>query len=200
MTRQRPKASKRAGRALATRPKLPEHNTVVAFDLSLRSAAAIAVPLDFSDGLRWESVRWATFGRELTQDAGEAARCGRMRDLATWAVAFAREHAAAVVFLEEQAFSKNGAMARELAGATWTVRLALHDATVSVRLVTASAARKVFLGHARAGAKAAVQEALRGIGAPFAESGDVCDAFAVANYGASDLGARCVMLGLEGAA
>jgi hypothetical protein len=59
------------------------------------------------------------------------------------------------------------AMAREVAGMTWTVRLALDAAGILVRLVTASAARKVLLGKVpRSELKTAVQSALLGMFPP----------------------------------
>lgn len=169
--------------------------TVIGLDLSLRCAAAVALPLRFSDGLRWPSVRFTTVGRELPKSATEAQRCARMRQISDALLTFVQGTDAASVWVEEVAFNQRGAMARENAGLAWVVKLALIEAGYVVRTVPASAARKVFLGHARKGAKKDVQRALAEIGAPFAASNDVCDAFVIANYGGSELGGGCLMLG-----
>lgn len=173
---------------------------VIGLDLSLRASAAVALPVNWSDGLRWPSVRSETFGHGLPKDATEADRCARLRGIADRVLKFVAEQPVRTVWLEEMAFSQRGAMAREIAGLTWLVKVALHEAGYRVRTVPASQARRVFLGHARRGAKADVQQALHSIGAPFAASDDCCDAFVIANFGASEAGGRCLMLGIEGAA
>lgn len=168
---------------------------VVGLDLSLRSAAAVALPIDFHDGLRWDRVRHVSSGYPLPKTASELQRAGRIRTVRDDVLTFVRGTDATEVWMEEMAFSRSGAMAREIAGMTWVVRLVLMDAGYTLRVVTASAARKVFLGHARKGAKQLAQQALSDIGAPFADCDDTCDAFVIANYAASELGGRALMLG-----
>lgn len=169
---------------------------IVGLDLSLRASAAIALPLDFAATLDWTATRWTTCGSSLPRDASERERCDRLRTIRDHLLAFIGEHQPTAVFLEEQAFGQSGSMSREIAGMTWTVRLALDAAGVPVRLVTASAARKVLLGKVpRAKLKTAVQSALLGIGAPFADDDDVSDAFTIANFGLTELGHAGVMLG-----
>ena len=163
---------------------------IVGLDLSLTCTGMVAIPLDFARDVSWSACHWTTAGQGLSRDATEQQRIARMRDIADAVTAFCREHATSV-WLEEQAFRQSGAMARELAGMTWTVRMALADAGFKVNLVHATAARKRFLGHSRRGAKTDLRLAVIGLDAPF-DGPDLCDAWAVANYGLAEQGYPCV--------
>ena len=167
--------------------------------LSLESSAAVAVPDELArmlgSAVGWPYVPVVTAGSKLRKTADNAARCARIARIAADMVAFAGEHRPASVWIEEVAFGKNSPGAKENAGLAWAVRIGLWQAGYHVNLVPASQARKVFCGVGGGdGIKAAIQEACRQIGAPFAEQGDCCDAFVVANFGLSAQGNLAVMV------
>ena len=165
---------------------------IVGIDLSLRRSGMVAVPEAWD--LDWTAVRTATAGYPLGRSASTEEHIGRLRTVSGAVVAFVREHDAKTVALEEYAFAQRGAGSREIAELGGVVKVALAEAGVEVRIVTASAARKLLLGAVpRAGAKAATFEALRAMGATF-ETDDEADAFALANWLSAELGGVAVTL------
>lgn len=158
---------------------------VLGLDLSLAASAAVAVPLDW-DG-DWSRDRACVVGEKLRRDATDAERARRTETIAARLVAFARSTGATKAFIEGYACGlKTSAHSRgELGG---VVRLELVRAGIELTTVPMQTARKLLLGRCpKQGAKVAVAEALRAAGARF-EGLDESDAFAVLNWGMSEVG------------
>ena len=100
-----------------------------------------------------------------------------------------------VVAIENYGFSRRSSSVTKLAELGGAVRVALWDAGIIARPITASAGRKLLLGKVPVkGQKARAQAALWGAGCPKTWSGDVLDAFACANLALSDQGVPALTL------
>lgn len=154
---------------------------LVAYDLSLRGAAAAALP--FRLGGRIETCR---FGGDLSLGSSEAQRLERLSLLETEALKFWRRAGRPrVVAIEQYAFSSSGAHAHAIGEAGGVVKLALHREGVRVVPVWASAARKTltgFGGGSSAVAKTAVRKALIAFGVRDDLSFDEYDAICTGNW------------------
>ena len=171
---------------------------VVGLDLSLRSTGCVAVPHTFAAALDWGSVRHCAITTEsLPQGASVRERTGRLVAVAVQIERWLRNDRADVVALEMQAFRQRQAHARELGELTGIVCAELLPLGLPIVLVTASAARKTLLGRCPAtGAKGAVSEMLRRMGAPWTDP-DRSDAYAVANHVLSMHGHPAVTVGRD---
>lgn len=109
-------------------------------------------------------------------------------------VAFARATGATKAFIEGYAYGLKTS-AHSLGELGGVVRLELVRAGLELVTVPMQTARKLLLGRCpKQGAKVAVAEALRAAGARF-EGLDESDAFAVLNWGLSEVGGYCFALG-----
>lgn len=165
--------------------------TVVGLDLSLRLAAAVALPSswDPASDARWD-VPNLRVGGELDQYDGSAAE--RVNSIVDAVTLFVIKHGghSPRVFVENYAFSRQGtgsaSLVVELGGA---LKFWLRRRTgVEVASVNDNTARKFFLGKLPAKNRAAAtHEMLKKIGCPWPES-DRGDAWVIANYGRSECG------------
>jgi Holliday junction resolvasome RuvABC endonuclease subunit len=163
--------------------------TLLGLDLSLTASAVVAVPLDW-DG-NWSRVRSCVTGEKLERSASDAERAHRTERIAARLVSFARSVGATHAFVEGYAYGLRTS-AHSLGELGGVVRLALVTAGLELATVNMGTARKLLLGVCpRSSAKVAVAETLRAAGAPRAWSLDESDAFAVANFGLSELGGYC---------
>jgi Holliday junction resolvasome RuvABC endonuclease subunit len=170
-------------------------SVVLGVDLSLTGLGLVAVPTDWD--LRWSRVARATLGMELSKGASARELAMRRRalcdDVARWA---SRRNVTHVWFEAYPVMGRvfNVDKLAELGG-VFKDRLAeigLHPEPVSN-----TTARKLLLGKLPpSDRKAVVVEMLRLLGAGF-DDPDQADAFAVANYGLSELGAPCITVPLE---
>lgn len=167
---------------------------LLGLDLSVRAAAAVAVPMDY-DG-RFDRVRSLVVGEPLRRDSTDVERARRCETIATRLVRFALESRCSVAYVEGYAFSRRTA-AHTLAELGGVVRLELVRAGLDVRTANMGTARKLLLGRVPRGSdpKAMVAEAFRAAGAPIDWSLDVTDAMACANLGLSLLGGYCFAQG-----
>lgn len=163
------------------RGRRPTH--AVGLDLSLRAAAACALPLGWEGDLA--EVLMMTTGSTLAADAHARAQIERYVQIAHDVLVFCINHPPKVALVEDYAFSGGGqARARALAelGGAVKARL-LDDLDLAVEPVTASHARKVLLQKLpRRGVKEYAVANVRRLG-PIASrwTEDECDAFVIAN-------------------
>lgn len=121
----------------------------------------------------------------------DMSHCDHMDTIATWLVAFAAEHRATHVFIEQYAYNMfkqaNKAKLVELGGVV-KHQLWKHWG-VETQAVVASQARKLIAGKLPSkDKKVYTQQFLLSMGTPHHWSGDVMDAFVVANYGRHVMG------------
>lgn len=129
-------------------------------------------------------------GEKLRKEASDAERARRTETIAARLVAFARSTGATKAFIEGYAYGLKTS-AHSLGELGGVVRLELVRAGVELVTVPMQTARKLLLGKCpKQGAKVAVAEALRAAGARF-EGLDESDAFAVLNWGMSEVGGYC---------
>jgi len=160
---------------------------IVGLDLSLTGTGVVVLETSWTPG-SWQGVRTATFGYGLPEGVSERDRIGRIVDIAQRVVAFVPR--GAEVFIESLAFGRfTGSASSKLAGLTDVVKVALFmDKGILTQVVTAGQARKLLLGYGQGqDIKKQVEQRLRGAGAPVRNNNEA-DAFAIANYGRSELG------------
>jgi Holliday junction resolvasome RuvABC endonuclease subunit len=161
---------------------------ILGLDLSLRAAAGAVLRPDWQPG-DWDiPTHVAGYPIEAANRSPEAS-AQRLWFIAEELLAFAKEHNVTSVFVEDAAYGlagRSGVVLAELAGAVkYAFRARLKLVVVPVN---ASTVRKYFLGKLpRKNHAAAVYDALTSIGCPLKTS-DEKDAFAVANYGRTELG------------
>jgi len=153
---------------------------LLGLDLSLTASAAVACDMSW-DG-DWSRVQSCVVGEKLRKDSSDAERARRTESIAARLVAFARSTGATKAFIEGPAYSLRTS-AHSLGELSGVVRLELVRAGVELVTVPMQTARKLLLGRA-------VAEALRAAGARF-EGLDESDAFAVLNWGMSEVGGYC---------
>lgn len=164
------------------RPKV----VVVGLDLSLRAAAACAIPLTWGQDIR--RVRTAVFGYPLDANATQREHAERRAQIAHDVVVFCINNGARHVFVEDYAFSKRASSVTKLAELGGVVKDHVLDCLdLEVVPVTASVSRKTMLQRlVKRDVKAWVLGSVRQrFGAQVAAWGeDEIDAFVVANHGA----------------
>jgi hypothetical protein len=160
---------------------------ILALDLSLRGAGAVALPLNWSGN--WNVIPRQTFGEKLSRDATEQMRIGRLIRLSASIVSFAEMFDVAEVYVEQYAFTST--FGREALGELGGVvrhQMATKLGRVASAVAPASA-RKLLMGACpRKGAKDAARVHLHQVGMPPDWTSDEADAFVIANYAASALG------------
>lgn len=162
-------------------------------DASLSATALAAVP--FNWGLDWSRVRRATVGRKLDLKAPLAERVARIEEIVDRTRVFCAVERADVVFLEDYAFdqAQRAHSLGELGGQL--KRLLIKELGLDVRLVAATAARKLLGKMPRKGAKDEAHIRLTTAGAPLEWTRDELDAFLAANWGLSGIkGADALIL------
>lgn len=174
----------------------------IGLDLSLTAPAACLIPPRWRLGYWWslDVVAWDPPGDMLD----EQARIRRVEWIVDRVDEFVAKAALRVVvghaappaiFIEGYAFSRSSSSVTKLAELGGAVRVDLRRRGFVARSVTASAARKLLLGRLpKREAKNATHGALRAAGVPPAWSGDVLDAFVVANFGLTELGLPALTL------
>lgn len=166
---------------------------VLGLDLSLRGAGMVAVPAFW--GGDWNRVARHTFGEALARDAADALRVGRLTRIAAMIVEFARRHGTTDAIVEGYSFASQSSQAHSLGELGGVVR---HQLVEKLGIVPASvpvhSARKLLLGKLpRKDAKIATRAYLTKCGMPASWSMDEGDAFVVANYLLSELGAYALV-------
>lgn len=167
---------------------------VLGLDLSLKRSAAVLIPAG------WELGAWGALAVEswptddpppgMSPERQQVERTERIDYVSQRVLAFVTRHRPTHLFLEDYGFSRHSSSVTALGELRGVVRRDLLRGFGKVPLpVPVSAVRRVFFGGAlpRSDAKVYVQQALYGAGAPFGND-DECDAYAVAAYGASELG------------
>lgn len=160
---------------------------VVGVDLSLRAAAACAIPLDWDRrGHDLRRLRTIVVGGELHDPTDELERVGRLDRIERALVEFCREHRAVSVAVEQYAMG-TGRQAHKHAigevGGAFKLGLFRRRGEVAQPLV-ASASRKVFAGKLpRAGVKKWIVAQAARLGPPVdGWTADEVDAFVTANH------------------
>jgi len=162
--------------------------TFLGLDLSLNATGMVAVPADWNG--EWHRIRRHTYGEDLTKDAPEPARIGRLLRISSEVLAFARLHRVTDVVCEQYAFSAQAAQARALGelGGVVKVRLSL-ELGLNAQPVPPASARKLLLGKLPTrGVKEATHEELVRMGMPIQWGLDEMDAFVVANWAMAAVG------------
>jgi Holliday junction resolvasome RuvABC endonuclease subunit len=165
--------------------------TILGLDLSVRCAAAVAVPFTWCGD--WRGVETFKCGAALAKTATDDERAARLAKTARQLVRFATVNNVTEAWLESYAFSRNGAhTAGEVGG---VVRVALADARIRLHTSQMSTARKLVLGHVPTGRdaiKAAVKSTWAAAGfTAGANDDDLADAMTAANMGLVEAGAFC---------
>jgi hypothetical protein len=179
----------------------------IGFDLSLSAPAAVALPLDWTPGDWARCKSW--LGKPPTPKNQDDLRgqLDRYDAIASWAVNAVRETlewqpATTELdgFVEAYGFSKNNASASRIMESGGVVKMRLYEKFGLVLTpVTSSETRKLLLGFnprkPKYDAKVVIQDALfNRAGAPKTWDDNQCDAFAVANFGLSNLGSVAMMV------
>jgi hypothetical protein len=173
---------------------------VVGLDLSLTGAGMVAVPSFW--GGDWNRVAHHTFGEKLPRDAEEALRIGRLTRISAAVVEFARRHGATDIAIEGYAFASMQSHAHSLGELGGVVRhQVVHQLGIVPSSVPVHSGRKLLLGKVpRKDAKIATRAFLTKAGMPASWSMDEGDAFVVANFALSELGAFAFVTAPEGKA
>lgn len=168
------------------------NEVVLGIDASLTGTGLVAVPLGWD--LEWRRIQHITLGVSLTKLATERERLERMQmlalDVRTWAIRVGATHAWIEDLPTQAAF--NIPQLAELRG---FIRSELmRECGLFVERAPQSSIRKLFLGRLPPRErKQAVIAALDCMTDVF-QTADEKDAFVVANWGLSELGAPCVAL------
>ncbi len=166
----------------------------MSLDLSARGTAALALPCSWAGD--WTKLR-CLFATEasLSRGAAESERAIRLNTIAQKVVRFALDYEVTLAYVEDYAFSRNNYDLGELRG---VVRHELIRAGVPFLRCNMGTARKLMLGkipRGKGAAKAAVFRSLKEAGMPLFGPKDLwfdqSDAFAVMNFGLSELGGYC---------
>jgi Holliday junction resolvasome RuvABC endonuclease subunit len=167
--------------------------TVLGLDLSLTSPGMCVIPCGWELG-DWGGLHCFTWVPEIFGQT-ERDRISRIVGIADFVFAYALQHHAEHVFVEQYAFSRSSSSVTKLAELGGAVRAKFYwEAQIVLQPVVASQARKLVLGKLPAkDAKKLTHMALASAGAGF-ENGDVADAFVVANFGLSELGLTALTL------
>lgn len=160
-----------------------DRSMIIGLDLSLRAAAACAIPIDWSHELG--EVRTCVSGSALAQSATPADRLKRIMAISLGIVAFCRAHRAKHVYIEEYAFAQGASHAREVAELGGVLKFRLYDQLGIVAVpVVASRARKLLLQKLpRKDVKAWVVANVKRLPGAADWTPDEVDAFVVANAG-----------------
>lgn len=161
---------------------------IIGLDLSLRAAAACALPIDWDHDMR--TIRTCVSGIALGKDATSAHRLERINAISAGIVAFCRAHKASEVFVEEYAFAQGASHAREIAelGGVIKYRLFAELSLVAIPVV-ASRARKVLLQKLpRKDVKPWVVANVKRLPGTVDWTPDEVDAFVIANCGSEMVG------------
>jgi Holliday junction resolvasome RuvABC endonuclease subunit len=165
----------------------PRSATIVGVDLSLRRAAACALPVDW-DKRGWDlsAVHTIVTGSELADASDERSRIERLRHVARDLVDFIERNEACRVAIEQYAMGTGRQSHKHSVGevgGAFKLKLLDHLDLVAEPVV-ASQARKTFAGRLpRAGVKDWIVEQVRRLGgSALGWSPDECDAFVVANH------------------
>lgn len=156
---------------------------IIGLDLSLRAAAACAIPVGWDHDLR--AVRTRVSGGPLKQDASPKERLQRICRISADIVVFCREHQVERVYVEEYAFAQGASHAREIAELGGVVKFRLFERFGLVaEPVVASRARKLLLQKLpRKDVKAWIVANVKRLPGAALWSPDECDAFVVCNAG-----------------
>ena len=169
---------------------------IIGFDLSLTAPAAVALPLDWRPG-SWRRVEAEVIRPPPPGSADDlVAQQRRYITIAGWAVGFvSRFSGTRHLFRESYGFNQNTANGSRLMESGGIACCDIYRRyKLAVRPVAASSARKFLLGFnpsKRTGhdAKVEVRAALYKAGASKKWDDNICDAFVVANFGLTEVGA-----------
>lgn len=169
---------------------------VIGIDPSQTGLGIVAVPLDW--GQRWELVRAKSFGRPLGKHATRPElvelAAAIARDVTAWVDwvrgAYGAEQRKVCAFIE--GFLSKGAFGHDrVIRVASVVEHELRTLGIYCQGVPIASARKLFLGRVPTGAKKMINDVLAAQ-TDVLTDGDQRDAFVVANYGLSELGAPCL--------
>lgn len=162
-------------------------------DLSLSAAGLVAVPWDW--GGDWSRVARHHVGHSLPRDATELRRVGRLHQITSETIMFAKRHACSVACFEHYAFGARFERERlgELGGAV-KLGLVSQAGMALFESVPSSTARKLLLGRVpKSDPKAHVREHLLRAGMPRVWTDDEMDAFVAANWYLAGAGAYALV-------
>lgn len=155
---------------------------VMGLDLSLSAAGFVAVPSDW--GGDWTRIARHHVGHSLPRDATELRRVGRLHQITSEGIMFAKRHGCSAAVFEHYAFGTKFERERlgEVGGAM-KLGLVAQAGIVDFESKSAGTARKLLMGKCPTkDAKAHVREFLLGHGMPRVWTDDEMDAFVVANW------------------
>jgi hypothetical protein len=165
---------------------------IVGIDLSLTGLGLVAFPGDWD--LDWRRIAHERHGEKLSRGASDHDRLGRMNRLADAAARFCESVRATNVWVEGYPGSGRVYGLPALCELGGIVRHRLAGSGLWAATSPLTTARKLVLGKLpRRDVKRILHETLRTMGAPASWSGDELDAWVAANFGASELGACCIV-------
>jgi Holliday junction resolvasome RuvABC endonuclease subunit len=133
---------------MTRRPLHSKVETIVGLDLSLRAAAACALPRGWNYDMK--RVRTMVVGENVSNAEGEDARIRRLDKIASAIVAFCKSNHAIAIGVEDYAFSQGQSRAHALGELGGVVKLEIFKALGIAPLpIVASTARKTLLQRAR---------------------------------------------------
>lgn len=172
---------------------------VLGLDLSLRFTCAVAVPSDWR--CDWTKVATLRTGSSLPRDAQEHERVRRLQYIVDDVAKFAKAQNAALVFIEQYAFSADTSQAHAIGELGGAVKVELQSQlNLPLVMVSPASARALFGKQPRADRKQWAGQRLLEAGAPRDWIGPaedrwgIFDAFSMANFGLSENGGQAVVL------
>ena len=121
---------------------------IIGLDLSLRAAAACAIPDDWDHDM--SKVRTCVSGYPLSKGALPAESLKRIVFITDAIVDFCRVHSATKIYVEEYAFAQGASHSREIAELGGTLKYRLFTKlSIVAEPVVASRARKLLLHRAQ---------------------------------------------------
>ncbi len=170
---------------------------VVGLDLSLSHTGIVVLPVDWEPSPRPWVMNYGHAGSSLSDVASAADKAMRLRSIVQEICSYVFDpgNKVVVVFCEDHAYGLAGKRGIQLAELHGAVKYGLLRLGVVVIPVNVSRVRRLLLGK-RGNAKGVKKEVFRRLkaaGAPF-DSDDLSDAFAVANFGRSELGLSAMTL------
>lgn len=155
---------------------------VVGLDLSLRAAAACALPLDWDHDLN--KVRMGKFGYDLPDDASDREKIERLAKIAHDVSVFCINAKATRIAAEGYAFAASSSSVTKLAELGGAVRVdVLESLDIAIESIPASRGRKILLQNCpKKDSKKFVVRNVKRLGGPTKKwTEDECDAFVCAN-------------------
>lgn len=160
--------------------------------MSLSNSGTCLIPARWKIG-DWSKLRVGNYPTAYfkigTGEPREITEAHRLETIVEWLANATRKLKPGFAFVEGYAFSRHSSSVTKLAELGGAARVEFLRMGLPLRVVTATAARKLLLGKLPPkDSKAITHDSLYRAGAPKEWCGDILDAFVIANYARTELG------------